>query len=178
MILPLTYYGNPILRKKSIDVEEINDELQALIDDMIETMNDQNGIGLAAPQVGQNIRLFITRVPMVSPDDPEEMLEGPLLVFINPKLSSPSQEKWDYSEGCLSIPKLYGNVTRPYSITVEALDRYGHPFTAAYSGLQARCIMHENDHINGVLFIDRMDTKERKAIEPDLQKVKNAYNKL
>jgi peptide deformylase len=172
MKLPLVYYGNPILRKKAIEVEEITDEIQTLIDEMLVTMKEARGIGLAAPQVGFGIRLFITQVPVPSKEDPEEEVEGPFLVFINPKLSQPSEEKWDYYEGCLSIPTVHAYVTRPYAIHVEATDRHGNPFEADYTGLQARCIMHENDHINGVLFIDRLTKEQRKEIEGDLEKMK------
>ncbi len=175
MKLPLSYYGNPVLRKKCREVEEINDEIRRLVSDMSETLEAQNGIGLAAPQVGKDLRLFITKVPVPSKDDPDQWEDGPLYVFINPVLSEPSPESWESSEGCLSIPKVYVPVTRPYRIKVEATDLDGNRFTEEFSGLQARCCMHENDHINGVLMIDRTDKASRKEIDADLRRIKKEY---
>ncbi len=175
MKLPLAYYGNPILRKKCREVEEINGEIRQLVSDMAETLEAQSGIGLAAPQVGKDLRLFITKVPIPSQDDPDQWDEGPLYVFINPTLLEPSAESWENGEGCLSIPKLYVPVVRPYRIQVEATDLEGNRFTKEFSGLQARCCMHENDHINGVLMIDRTDKKHRKEIEADLRRIKKEF---
>lgn len=172
MKLPLTYFGNPILRKKGAKVEKFDQELRQLVADMEETLEEHSGIGLAAPQINRSLRLFITKVPIPTEDKEGEWEEGPLLVFINPILSNPSPEKWVYSEGCLSIPGIYTDVERPYKITVEAQDLEGNTFKETYQGLQARCIMHENDHINGVLIIDRINGKKRQEIEPLLKKIK------
>jgi len=172
MKLPLAYYGNPILRKNCEKVEEITDEIRQLVDDMIETLEEQNGIGLAAPQVKKDLRLFVTKVPHPSEDDPDQWEEGVVKVFINPTLSDPSSEDWERDEGCLSIPKIYVSVVRPYRIKVEATDLEGNVFSEVLSGLDARCVMHENDHINGVLMIDRTTGKERKEIEKDLRRMK------
>jgi len=178
MKLPLAYYGNPILRKKCEEVPEVNDEIRALVNNMIETLVEHNGIGLAAPQVKKSLRLFITKVPYVSPEDPDQWIEGDIKVYINPKLSDPSPEEWEREEGCLSIPKIYVEVVRPYKIKVEATDLYGKPFTEVLSGLEARCVMHENDHINGVLMIDRTSSKERKDIEKELRRLKKRMGHL
>ena len=172
MKLPLAYYGNPILRKNCQRVEEITDEIRQLVADMIETLEEQNGIGLAAPQVKRDLRLFITKVPQPSKDEPDQWDEGEIKVYINPTLSDPSSESWDRDEGCLSIPKIYVPVARPYCIKVEATDLDGNTFSEVLSGLDARCVMHENDHINGVLMIDRIQGKERKEIEKDLRRIK------
>lgn len=172
MKLPLAYYGNPILRKKCDEVAEINDEIKQLIEDMIETLEDQNGVGLAAPQVKHTLRLFITKVPKISEDDPDQWLDGSIKVYINPKLSQPSAECWERDEGCLSIPKIYLPIIRPYRIHVEATDREGRSFSEELNGLEARVVMHENDHINGTLTIDRVDKKLRREIEKDLRKIK------
>lgn len=174
MRLPLAYYGNPVLRQKGARVNEINDELRQFVEDMIETMVAERGMGLAAPQVFRSIALFITHVPI--PKENDEWEEGPLRVFINPKILERSDEVWILDEGCLSIPGIRGDVIRPFSIKIEYTDLTGERKTESYSGLEARCIMHENDHINGTLYIDRMDPKERKAVEDHLRGIKKKYN--
>lgn len=176
MILPLSYYGDPVLRKKALPVEEITDEILQLAQDMIETMESQDGLGLAAPQVGHSIRLFIICVPEKSSEEEDaEMVKGVPEVFINPKLSSPSDETGVFLEGCLSIPKVYGDVVRPMTIHVEAMNLEGEIFERELTDLEARVVMHENDHINGVLFVDRIKGKERKVLEPQLREVKREY---
>lgn len=175
MKLPLAYYGNPVLRKKAEPIKEISDEIRQLIKDMIETMDLADGIGLAAPQIQKSLALFITRVPVKISEDKWE--PGTLRIFINPKILGHSVEEWESSEGCLSIPKVYGNVIRPYKIKVEAKDLEGQTFIEEFTGLEARCIMHENDHINGTLFIDRVHGKERKEIEPLLREIKKKFSK-
>jgi peptide deformylase len=173
MKLPIAYYGNPILRKKAPQVEKIDAKMHQLVNDMIETMAAHNGIGLAAPQVHHSLALFIIHV---TKDDSEDTwTKGGLYVFFNPKIISFSEELWDCSQGCLSIPKVYGTVTRPLKIVVEATNLQGERFTEEFVGLEAHVIMHENDHINGVLFIDRMKGKERQAIEPLLREIKKKY---
>ena len=173
MKLPLAYYGDPILRKKGMRVDEINDELRQLINDMEETMLSHDGLGLAAPQVSRSLALFITNIAkQVGPD---EWVPGQTRVFINPKILEYSDEEWFRGEGCLSIPGVYGPVQRPMRIKVEATDINGERFTQEFSGLEARAIMHENDHINGVLFIDRIRGKEREKMEPELRAVKKKF---
>ncbi len=174
MKLELAYYGNPFLRKKCKPVEEINDEVRELVENMVETLIENNGIGLAAPQVKRDLRLFITAVPHELPDGNWE--QGELLVFINPEIISYSEETDDRQEGCLSIPKLYGTVNRPVSIVIRATDINGKEFEREFEGLQARCCLHENDHINGVLYIDRMKGKERKTLDPKLREIKKKYS--
>lgn len=170
--LPLAYYGDPILRKKAEPVQEITEELRTLVGEMIETMDACNGIGLAAPQVHHSIRLFIIRVP--NGEDEEGSVQwGPVKVFINPELSDPSKESWSHSEGCLSIPTVGGNVERPKEITVEYTDLDGSVICEHCTGWEARVIMHENDHLNGVLFIDRMKSEARKKVETQLKHLQN-----
>lgn len=174
MKLPLIYYGNQILRKKCQLVSEINEEIKSLVENMIDTMEANNGIGIAAPQVGSNLRIFITKIPLYNED--KEVSPGELKVFINPEILEYSREESILSEGCLSIPKVHGNVSRPYKIKVKALNLEGKEFTEELEGLDSHCVLHENDHINGVLFIDRMDKKERKLIENDLRILKKKYS--
>lgn len=173
MELPLSYYGDPVLRKKCQPVDEITDEIKKLIEDMVDTMEANNGIGLAAPQVGKDHRIFVTLVPMV--DETGEYGPGQLRVFVNPEILEYSEEKTQITEGCLSIPTVHGEVIRPYRVKVKALDVDGQEFVGEYEGLEAHCVLHENDHINGVLFVDRIRGKERKALESQLRKVKDQY---
>lgn len=179
MKLPLAYYGNPILRKKTSRVNEITDEIRQLVSDMVETMHEYNGIGLAAPQVSRSLSLFITDVPIEIDEGKEEprLEPGKLRVYINPKILSYSKEHWPRGEGCISIPGIYGEVVRPVSIIVEATNLDGKLFEEEYSWLEARAIMHENDHINGVLYIDRMHGKARKDMDRYLTAIKKKYSK-
>ncbi len=176
MKLPIAYYGDPILRKKGARVEEINDEIRQLVADMIETMDDKDGIGLAAPQVHRSLALFITRAPIPPKAEDEEWTSAPLRVFINPKISDPTPEGWETSEGCLSIPGVYAPVTRPWKVKVEATNLEGERFEEEFSGYEARVIMHENDHINGVLFIDRVLGRLRQELDPKLREIKKRYS--
>lgn len=174
MILKLAYYGDPVLRKKCEPIKEVTDEIRQLVSDMVETMEANNGIGLAAPQVHRSLRLFITRVP--TEDEEGKEVQGELLVFINPEIIEVSEEISEMSEGCLSIPKLHGNVGRPYKTIVRAMDLEGNLFTQEFVDLNSHCVLHENDHINGVLFIDRVHGKERKELEPKLRVVKKEFS--
>lgn len=173
MQLPLAYYGNPILRKKCNPVEKIDDEIKKLVADMIETMLAYNGIGLAAPQVNQSVSIFITRVPIEQEDG--SWVDGEIKVYINPKILAYSEEVQTHSEGCLSIPKLYVHVTRPYSIEVEAMDLDGNLFQSTLSGFAATNFMHENDHLNGVLTIDRVERSQKNKLEPLLREIKKKH---
>lgn len=174
MLLPLAYYGDPILRKKGAQIQEINEEIRTVVNDMIETLQDKNGLGLAAPQVHQSLALFMIQIPIW--DEQENQLPGELIVFINPKILKVSQEKWTFQEGCLSIPTIYEDVERPVAILVEYTDLEGQRLTKEFSGMQARAIMHENDHINGVLFIDRIHGKRRQHLDKKLRALKNKFN--
>lgn len=168
-LLPLAYYGDPILKKKADPVEEITEDLKKLVEEMIETMDAFDGCGIAAPQVHHGIRLFVIRSPISTKKDQVEW--GEVKVFINPKLSEPSKETTKSEEGCLSIPTLRSYVTRPKEITVEYMSLDGKIIKERVFGLEARIVMHENDHINGVLFVDRLDLKEKAKIVPFLQKL-------
>jgi len=136
--------GDEVLKKKCKPVKEINDRVQELIDDMIETMYDANGVGLAAPQVGVLKRICVIDVG-----------EGPI-VLINPEKIEESSEQIQDIEGCLSIPGIYGEVKRPERVVVKALNRDGEPFTVEGTGLLARALCHEMDHLDGILFEDKV----------------------
>lgn len=173
MKLPIAYYGDPILRKKCPPVEKFDDQLKQLIKDMEETVIAHDGLGLAAPQVKHPLALFITHVPQ--DEKQEDWNTCKIRHFINPKILEYGEEEWWRGEGCLSIPGLYGEISRPWHIKVKAFDINGNEFTEEFSGLQARAIMHENDHINGVLFIDRIRGKERQEMENELRAIKKKY---
>lgn len=175
MKLDFIYYGNPILRKKAKPVENISNEIKQLVDAMIEAMDQKDGIGLAAPQVNHSIALFITRAPIEN-DENDDWEKGEVRIFINPKILSYSSDEDYFSEGCLSIPKVYGDVFRPLKIKVEATNLEGKRFTEDFSGMSARVILHENDHLNGVLFIDRLESSERKKIDSKLREIKKKFN--
>jgi peptide deformylase len=175
MKLPLAYYGDAVLRKKAAPLEKITDEIRELVQNMIETMHAHNGIGLAAPQVNHSVALFITYAPHEQPDG--SMTYGPIKVFINPKLSQPSDEEWSHSEACLSLPGLSGDVFRPKKISVTYLTLEGETITEDFAGWPARVIMHENDHLNGVLFVDRLEVNERKKTTPLLAALKKKLSK-
>ena len=172
MILPICFYGDPVLRKRAEPVVEITEEIRQLVADMIETVYAKDALGLAAPQVGKSLRIFVLREYVRLEGEEEKYTLSDMKVYINPKLSSPSQKKVVDVEGCLSIPGITLEVERPESITVTAMDLEGNTFTEELHGYNARIRMHENDHINGVLFIDRVDPKERLKIDPELNKIK------
>ena len=149
-MLSIVRYGDPILKKHSVIVPDINGEIRALISDMIEAMDRGRGVGLAAVQVGALLRLFVTRVPGDSPR-----------VFINPDILETSIEQEPFEEGCLSIPGLYTDVIRPSSVRLQAWNAKGRPFSLTTDGYLGRVIRHEFDHLNGILFLDRIDPKKR-----------------
>ena len=158
-ILKIVKFGDPLLRKVSRPIGEINERTQTLIDDMIETMRAEDGCGLAGVQVGVLRRLFVVEVE-----------EGKVYTFINPEILAVSGEQ-DEPEGCLSNPGEYGMVRRPMFVTARATDREGKEFTVEAEGLFARCILHEYDHLEGRIYTD---LQYRPACEKDFRKKKQA----
>jgi len=180
MELPLAYYGDPVLRKKGEQITEITEEIRQLAKDMVDTMRANNGIGLAAPQVHKSLAMFVTEVPIPNQNEEtgeNEWLPGTVKVFINPKVVDYSDEQWTNDEGCLSIPEVFGAVARPVAIKIQAKDLDGNDIEAEFTWLDARCFLHENDHVNGVLFIDRVQGKERTELEPQLRSLKKKLKK-
>lgn len=151
--------GNPVLREKSLPVEEVNDEIRSMIAEMFDLMIEAQGVGLAAPQVGKLLRMFV----IIADDEIRR-------VFINPQIIATSQNLVPYEEGCLSIPKVYENIMRPEKITVNALNEKGKPFTLEADGLLARIIQHEYDHLEGMVFIDRGDPDFKKKTEESFER--------
>jgi peptide deformylase len=169
----LLYYGNPLLRKKCQNVEEVTPQIRELALEMIAIMDAKRGVGLAASQVGELIRIFVIRPEVTLPNN--EITLGKPEVFINPRLYDPSKEVVVMAEGCLSLPGLHVELGRPMEISVDALDFNGNPITLRATGFKARELMHENDHLNGVLFIDRLPVKVKKEIEPILRDIKQKH---
>lgn len=175
MIRDLIYYGHPGLRKKCEEIKEITDEVRQLAQDLIDTVQHKQGAGLAAPQIGVYLRMFVSCYDNGADEEGWPIMSPPQ-IYINPVLKRPSQETYTHGEGCLSIPGLYEEVTRPAEIDVEAIDLEGNTFTEKTTGWRAKNIMHENDHLNGVLYIDRVDSKKRKKMESGLKAIKKKYN--
>lgn len=163
MKLKLAYYNDPFLRKKAERVNQIDDDLRQFVADMIETMHATDGIGLAAPQVKRSIALFITFVSRQGSgrkkSPPEER------VFINPTILSYSESKQTFTEGCMSIPNMYFNVTRPSQITFQATDLNGQTFEETMQGFEATNFMHEYDHLQGILITDYLPPSEKQALK-------------
>lgn len=151
-VLKIEMLGSDVLRKPAAEIAEIGDDLRLLVDDMFQTMHDAEGIGLAGPQVGVSKRVIV-----VDLDDPG----SPPFALINPRIVEKSKDTDRADEGCLSIPGIAGLVTRPASVVVEGLDIDGHPMQMAADGLLARCLQHEIDHLDGVLFIDHLSPLKR-----------------
>ena len=169
MILPIYLYGWPLLRKKSEDITPDYPDLQQLIADMFETMYQAEGCGLAAPQIGKNIRLIVIDAsPMAEEQNPDDMLHTFKKVLINPVITDRFGDDWTDNEGCLSFPKLRESVKRPLSVKIDYLDEHFEPHSVQYDGMAARIIQHEYDHIEGAFFIDRISPLRRKLITAKL----------
>ena len=179
MILPILAYGDPILKKDCEEIDENYPDLKQLISDMFETMYKAKGVGLAAPQIGKNIRLFIVDGSPFAEDDDEdddpraEGIEHFKKVFINPIIEEEDGKEWLFHEGCLSIPKIRENVSRKPDITVSYYDENWELQEESYSGYAARIFQHEYDHIEGVLFTDYLSPLKRKLIQKKLNNITN-----
>jgi peptide deformylase len=152
-ILEIVTLPQPILRHKARKVSDFGSGLQALVDDMIETMRQAPGVGLAAPQVGESSRLIVVEYG----DEEDEEATPKLYVMVNPEITRSSQETVLGIEGCLSVPGIQGDVERLEAVTVKGLNRHGQPMTVKANGWLARIFQHEIDHLDGVLFVDRAD---------------------
>tara|TARA_B100000989_G_scaffold229945_1_gene176807 strand:+ start:378 stop:947 length:570 start_codon:yes stop_codon:yes gene_type:complete len=175
MILPILAYGHPLLRKQCQLVEQNSDDLQNLISNMWETMYNAEGVGLAAPQVGVNKKIFVIDAkPLFSKDREFSDFEkqNSKKVFINPELSQVNDEYCFFNEGCLSIPDIRAEIKRPSMIKVKFLDENFKHNSMIFDSLLARVILHENDHINGVLFTDKISSFKRKIFQKKLCRIK------
>lgn len=155
MILPIVAYGHPLLRKIAAEIESRSAGLEELIDSMFETMYQSEGVGLAAPQVNQSIRLIVIDAAPYEKDNPD--LKGFKRVLINPRMIEYSGEEWSFNEGCLSIPEIREDVMRKSRIRIKYQDREFKFHDEYYDGIPARIIQHEYDHLEGKLFVDRIN---------------------
>ena len=177
MILPIVAYGHPVLRKKAGDIEANNPQLHKLVEDMWETMYASNGVGLAAPQVNRDIRLFVVdTLQMFRTMEEDEKAEYPgdegiKAVFINAQIVELEGDEWQYNEGCLSIPKIREDIFRQETVTLRYRDEHFVEQVKTFTGLTARVILHEYDHIEGKLFIDHITPLKRKLMKGKLNDI-------
>jgi peptide deformylase len=178
MILPIVAYGMPVLRKTAVDIPKDYPQLQQFISDMFETMYASSGVGIAAPQVGKSLRLFLVDTsPFVNGDrddddefteEEREQLQHLKKVFINARIVEEEGEEWIFNEGCLSIPKIREDVSRKPKIRIQYYDEQFNFFDETYEGIAARVIQHEYDHIEGKLFTDRINPLRRRLLKGKL----------
>lgn len=184
MILPIVAYGSEILRKVAQDITPDYPALQKLLEDMWETMYSSNGVGLAAPQINKDIRVFVMDSAQIfehqEEDEKGEYPDEPGIkkVFINAHIKSFGGADWSYNEGCLSIPKIREDVVRPEEVTVEYLDENFEPHIEIFDGITARIIQHEYDHIEGKLFIDYLKPLKRKMLKGKLTDISKGKIKV
>jgi len=186
MILPIVAYGNPILRKVGYDIEANYPHLDKLIEDMWETMYASNGVGLAAPQIGRDIRLFVMDSAQIFANMDEKDREeenypdapGIKQVFINAHVIEELGDDWAYNEGCLSIPKIREDIYRAEEVTLEYMDQNFKKHTKTFNGVTARIILHEYDHIDGKLFIDYLSPLKRKLLKRKLDDISRGNIKV
>lgn len=169
MILPIYLYGQPVLRKPTEDTGNDYPELDALIDNMFQTMYQADGVGLAAPQVGLPIRLFVIDATPMKEDFPD--IDCAKKAFINPKIIGVSEETVAYEEGCLSVPGIHERVIRPKTVTINYFDRNWEEHTDTFDGFFARIVQHEYDHLEGHVFTDRVSPIRRQMLSGKLQKI-------
>lgn len=170
MILPIYAYGMPVLKKPATPIEQDYFQLQELIENMWETMYNAKGVGLAAPQIGLGIRLFI--VDTVQLENEDRSFRGIKKVFINPQKIEETGEEWTYEEGCLSIPKVTGDVLRYERIYLRYYDQDFNEVVQEFDDMNARVIQHEYDHLEGVLFLDRLKPLKRRLLTRKLDQIK------
>lgn len=176
MVLPIIAYGDPILKKKGKEISKDYPDLEKLISNMWDTMFEAYGVGLAAPQIGLSIRVFIID-PTPFADDEEltpeesEQLKNMKKVFINPIIISEEGDEWAFNEGCLSIPEVREDVFRKPKIVIEYLDENFEPHRDTFDGLAARVIQHEYDHLEGILFTDKLSSLKKRLIKGKLTNI-------
>jgi peptide deformylase len=182
MILPIVVYGDPVLRKTGIEIDKNYPQLDKLIADMFETMYNAGGVGLAAPQIGKAIRLFIVDTePFASNEDDEDdeeftkeerkQLKEFKQIFINAEIIEETGDEWKFNEGCLSIPRIREDVSRASTVTIKYVDEQFKEHIETYEGLIARVIQHEYDHIEGKLFTDKISALRRKLLSGKLNDI-------
>ncbi len=176
MILPIIAYGDPVLRKVGVEITQDYPNLKELIENMKETMYNAQGVGLAAPQIGKAIRLFIVDTSPFSADEDLDESERTFLenfkrVFINAKILKEEGNEWAFNEGCLSIPNIREDVVRESEVTIEYVDENFKKHTETLNGLAARVVQHEYDHIEGILFTDKISSLKKRLIKKKLENI-------
>ncbi len=170
MILPIIAYGHPVLKKKAINLEKDYANLESLLVNMWETMYNANGVGLAAPQIGLGVRLFLVDTEQLY--DGKDDKEGIKKVFINAQIIEETGEPWSYEEGCLSIPHIRGDVERQGNIVIEYYDEKFKKHREEYNEVDARVIQHEYDHIEGLLFTEKLKPLKKRLIKRRLDSIR------
>lgn len=183
MILPIIAYGDSVLRKKCTNIDKNHTDLDKLIANMRETMENAQGVGLAAPQINKAIRLFIVDTRPFAEDDElsdeeRNLLAGFNKVFINAQIINEEGDEWSFNEGCLSIPNIREDVKRKDTITIEYLDENFKPHKETLNGLAARVVQHEYDHIEGILFTDKLSSLKKKLVKKKLEKISKGKVKV
>lgn len=176
MILPIVAYGDPVLRKVGKDIDKDYPDLSKLLEDMWETMYKAEGVGLAAPQIGRSIRLFIVDTAPFAQDEDLDETERTYLanykkVFINATILKEEGKEWVFNEGCLSIPNIREEVSRNEEVTIEYLDENFKEHTEILNGLVARVVQHEYDHIEGVMFTDKLSSLKKRLLKKKLENI-------
>lgn len=176
MILPVVAYGDPVLRKVAKDIGPDYPKLEELIANMRQTMYNASGVGIAAPQIGKSIRLFvIDATPFAEDEDiseeEQEQLKDFNKIFINPKVLNTDGDEWAFNEGCLSIPDIREDVFRPERVTFEYQDENFEKHTSTLFGLAARVFLHEYDHLEGILFTDKLSSLKKSILKKKLNKI-------
>lgn len=171
MILPIYAYGSSILRKESEEISKDYPDLDKLIDDMFETMSSAKGIGLAAPQIGLSIRIIVVDASQMHGDFPNEGLDGFKEVFINPIIEEEFGDVFSFREGCLSLPRISEEIRRPSKIIMSYFDKDWNLQEKEFSGIKARILQHEYDHLEGRMWIDRASPLRRKLLQSKLDKI-------
>ncbi|MDY7393698.1 peptide deformylase [Aureibaculum sp. 2210JD6-5] len=176
MVLPIVAYGDPVLRKVGAEIDKDYPNLKELIENMKETMKNARGVGLAAPQIGKAIRLFIVDTSPFSEDDELSKEEQKFLknfnkVFINAKITTEEGNEWAFAEGCLSIPNINEDVFRKEKLTIEYFDENFKKHVEHIDGLAARVVQHEYDHIEGILFTDKLSSLKKRLLKKKLNNI-------
>ncbi|WP_026897456.1 peptide deformylase [Daejeonella oryzae] len=176
MKLPIIAYGDPVLRKKALDIPQDYADLEALIANMFDTMYNAHGVGIAAPQIGISLRLFVIDAAPFAEDD--IVLKNFRKIFINAQILEETGDKWSFNEGCLSIPDIREDVSRSENLTISYYDENWVHHEESYSGLSARIIQHEYDHIEGKLFTDKLSPLRKAMLKNRLDSISKGYVKV
>jgi len=167
MIYPIVVFGDPVLRRKATEIEQDSVDVKKLSEEMFETMDAANGIGLAAPQIGKSLRVFVVDG---TPLEEEELMDFKK-VFVNPKMLDENGQEWPFEEGCLSIPEIREEVFRSQKIRISFLDENWEPHEEEFEGMKARIIQHEYDHLEGILFTDYLTNFKKRVLKGKLANI-------